>query len=45
MEQKVVFLDVDGTMVDSAGKIPASTKEAVRKAGENGHKIDRKSVV
>ncbi len=39
MEQKVVFLDVDGTMVDSAGKIPASTKEAVRKAGENGHKM------
>ncbi len=39
MEQKVVFLDVDGTMVDSDGKIPESTKEAVQKAKANGHKL------
>lgn len=39
MEQKAVFLDIDGTMVDSAGKIPASTKEAIRKAEANGHKM------
>ncbi len=39
MGQKVVFLDVDGTMVDFNGKIPASTKEAVKMAKENGHKM------
>lgn len=39
MREKAVFLDVDGTMVDSDGKIPASTKEAVRMAKENGHKM------
>ncbi len=39
MRQKVVFLDVDGTMTDPKGKIPASTKDAVRMARENGHKM------
>lgn len=39
MEQKAVFLDIDGTMVDSNGKIPVSTKEAVRQAKEKGHKL------
>lgn len=36
MEQKVVFLDVDGTMVNSKGIIPESAKEAVQKARKNG---------
>ena len=39
MEQKVVFLDVDGTMVNSKGIIPESAKEAVQKARKNGHKL------
>ena len=39
MRQKVVFLDIDGTIVDSDGRIPDSTKAAVKKAQENGHKM------
>ena len=39
MNQKVVFLDIDGTMVDSDGKIPASTKDALARAKANGHKM------
>ena len=39
MKQKAVFLDIDGTMVDSDGKIPESTKEAIRRAKANGHKM------
>ena len=30
--KKVVFLDVDGTMVNDRGEIPESTKEADRKS-------------
>lgn len=39
MKQKIVFLDIDGTMVDASGRIPASTKEALRRAQENGHRL------
>lgn len=39
MERKVVFLDVDGTMINSDGIIPESAREAVQKAKENGHKM------
>lgn len=39
MTQKAVFLDIDGTMVNAQGHIPESTKEAVRCARENGHKM------
>ena len=39
MKQKIVFLDIDGTMVDFSGRIPASTKEALHRAAENGHKL------
>lgn len=39
MEQKAVFLDIDGTMVDANGEIPASTKEAIKRAKANGHKM------
>ena len=38
-QKKVVFLDVDGTMVNDRGEIPESTKEAVRRAKANGHKM------
>ena len=39
MKQKIVFLDIDGTMVDASGRIPASTKEALHRAQENGHRL------
>ena len=39
MNRKAVFLDIDGTMVDKNGKIPASTKEAIKRAKANGHKM------
>lgn len=39
MDQKVIFLDVDGTMVDANGQIPDSTREAIRLANRNGHKM------
>lgn len=39
MKKKVVFLDVDGTLVNSEGKIPESAKRAVKQAQANGHKM------
>lgn len=39
MQKKVVFLDIDGTTVDTRGKVPESTKLAIRRAKENGHKM------
>lgn len=37
MRKKVVFLDIDGTLVDFDGLIPDSAKTAIRKARANGH--------
>jgi hydroxymethylpyrimidine pyrophosphatase-like HAD family hydrolase len=37
MEKKLIFLDVDGTLVGHDGKVPASAREACQKAKENGH--------
>ncbi len=39
MEKKVVFVDVDGTLLDYTNKLPESAKYAVQKARENGHKV------
>jgi Cof subfamily protein (haloacid dehalogenase superfamily) len=36
MNDKIVFFDIDGTLLDHDKKIPASTKEAVRQLQENG---------
>lgn len=36
---RVVFLDVDGTIVEDGRYIPASTIEAIRNARENGHLV------
>lgn len=36
---KIIFLDVDGTIVDYDNHIPDSTREAIRKARENGHLV------
>ncbi len=39
MSKKVIFLDVDGTLVNDNGVVPESAKIAVRKAKENGHYV------
>lgn len=39
MEKKIVFLDVDGTLIDYEAKLPASAKAAVDQARANGHKV------
>ncbi len=36
---KIIFLDVDGTLVDYENKIPASAVKAIRMAKENGHRV------
>ncbi len=38
-KQKLIFLDIDGTIYRSMGVIPESAKTAIEKAKENGHKI------
>lgn len=37
MNRKVVFLDIDGTLVDFRTRMPDSAREALKKARENGH--------
>ncbi len=37
--KKVIFLDVDGTLVDDHGDVPASAKQAVQAARRNGHLV------
>lgn len=37
--KKILFFDVDGTLFTTEKKLPASAKEAVFKAKENGHEI------
>ena len=39
MRPRAVFLDVDGTLVDEAGRIPDSARTAVREARANGHQV------
>ncbi|MDK2829903.1 MAG: hypothetical protein PWP67_2733 [Clostridium butyricum] len=39
MNNKVIFLDVDGTLCNDEGFVPESAKEAVRSARKNGHKV------
>lgn len=39
MTQKVVFLDVDGTLVDYENHLPQSAVEAVQRARANGHLV------
>ncbi len=36
---KVIFIDVDGTLVDYEGNIPESAVAAIRKARQNGHRV------
>ncbi|MGM0904179.1 MAG: HAD family hydrolase [Bacillota bacterium] len=37
--KKVIFIDVDGTLINDYGVVPESAKHAVRKARENGHLV------
>ena len=37
--EKVIFIDVDGTLVDYENHLPESAVEAVRKARKNGHRV------
>ena len=36
---KIIFIDVDGTLVDYEGNIPVSAVKDIRKARENGHRV------
>jgi len=36
---KIIFIDVDGTLVDYEGQLPRSAAEAIRKARKNGHRV------
>lgn len=36
---KIIFMDVDGTLVDYEGRLPDSARDAVRQARKNGHKV------
>lgn len=37
--EKVIFIDVDGTLVDYGNHLPESAVEAIRKARKNGHRV------
>lgn len=39
MSQKIIFLDIDGTLVNDFGVVPDTAKYAVQKARENGHLV------
>ena len=39
MNKKVVFLDMDGTLILRDGTMPESAQEALRRARANGHEI------
>lgn len=36
-KRKIVFIDIDGTLVDDDGNIPLSAQKACKQARENGH--------
>ena len=38
-ERKIIFLDVDGTLVDYEGRIPTSAIQAIRAARKGGHRV------
>ena len=39
MDKKIVFLDVDGTMINYQGVLPDSARKAINEARANGHKV------
>ena len=36
---KIIFIDVDGTLLDYENKLPASADKAIKLARQNGHKV------
>ena len=36
---KIIFLDVDGTLVDYHNRVPASAVKAIQQARQNGHYV------
>ena len=36
-DSKIIFIDVDGTLVDYENKLPASADKAIKQARKNGH--------
>ena len=36
---KVLFFDIDGTLLDHSGRMPYSTSEALKKAKEKGNQL------
>ena len=36
---KIIFIDVDGTLVDYEGRLPESAAEAIRRARGKGHRV------
>lgn len=36
---KIIFMDVDGTLINYENHIPQSAIDAIRKARKNGHKV------
>jgi Cof subfamily protein (haloacid dehalogenase superfamily) len=39
MARKLVFFDIDGTLLDHEKRLPASTKEAISQLKRNGHEV------
>ena len=39
MDKKVIFLDVDGTLINYSNELPESARKAVQLARQNGHKV------
>ncbi len=39
MDKKYVFLDIDGTLVNSRGRLPDSAYHSIRRAQQNGHRM------
>ena len=39
MTKKMVFFDIDGTLLDHEKKLPASTKQAIQQLKEKGHAV------
>ena len=37
--KKIIFIDVDGTLVDYEGHLPESAVKAIRQARNNGHRV------
>ena len=37
--EKVIFIDIDGTLVDYENNLPDSAVEAIQQARKNGHRV------